>query len=138
MTTNKKTKVNDPTKRNELKNRTYISIIRQKLVGCPLRPSFNSSVYSKQIATFAGRQASTICLIQLTLQPLLGTELSDLNNCSLLRRLTFLFARFQLSTRSVSTSFRKSNPTQHAVCSSIHASFNSSPYPVSMEGTPRE
>lgn len=101
MTTNKKTKVNDPTKRNEMKNRTFISIIWQKCVACPLRPSFDNLVYSKQIATFAGRQASTICLIQLTLQLLLGTELSDLNNCSLLRRLTFLFARFQLSTNCV-------------------------------------
>lgn len=102
MTTNKKTKVNDPTKRNELKNRTFIYVIWQKSVACLLRSSFDSLDYSKQIAMFAGHQASTICLIQLTLRPLLGTELSDLNNCSLLRRLTFLFARFQLSTKCVS------------------------------------
>ena len=76
-------------------------VIWYKSVAWPLRPSFDRLVYSQQIATFAGRQASTMCLIQLTLRPLLETELSDLNNCSLLRRLTFLFARFQLSTKCV-------------------------------------
>jgi hypothetical protein len=107
MTTTKKTKVTDLSKRNQLKNNFHIYHLVEILC-LPIISSVDSLVCSMQRTTFIRGRTSTIWLIQLTLQPLLETELSDLNNCYLPRRLTFLFARFQLSTRCVRVSTRGS------------------------------